>query len=100
MRSDMSIDLLKVRSRPRVTPRTPRLLLNRRDAGLDDDVAPFGGFRDNELGEPLGRRRGAFRALLDDFVSDLRILDSRDQLLVELGDDRLGCPVRRQYAQP
>src|SRR5262249_27284302 len=75
-------------------------LLNGRNAGFDDDVAPFDRLGGDELGELLGRGGNAFRALLDDFTGYLRILDGRDQLLIELGDDRLWRAVRRQQREP
>src|SRR5262249_20530719 len=68
-------------------------LLNGRDAGFDDDVAPFGRLGGDELGELLRRGGNAFRALLDDLSGYRRILDRADELLIELGDARLGRAV-------
>src|SRR5258707_14654561 len=76
------------------------VLLNGRDAGLDDDVAPFGRLGGDELGELLGSGGNAFGALLDDLRGYRRILDGRDQLLIELGDDRRWHPMGRQQCEP
>src|SRR5262245_32096720 len=64
-------------------------LLNGRDAGFDDDVAPFDRFGGDELGELIGSGGNAFRALLDDLTGYRRIFDGGDEFLIELGDDRL-----------
>src|SRR5260370_42463702 len=76
------------------------VLLNGRNSGLDDDVAPFGRFGGDELGELLGRGGNAFGALLDDLRGYRRILEGRDQLVIELGDDWRWRPMGRQQCEP
>src|ERR1700747_1730610 len=87
---------------PRMTSRgrLSSVLLNGRDAGFDDDVAPFGRLGSDELGELLGSGGNAFGALLDDLRGYRRILDGRNQLLIELGDDRRWRAVGRQQCEP
>src|SRR6201984_299649 len=87
---------------PRMTCRgqLSPVLLNGRDAGFDDDVAPFGRLGGDELGELVGGGGKPFGSLLDDLRGYRRVLDGRNQLLIELGDDRRWRAVGRQQCEP
>src|SRR5438128_10061635 len=87
---------------PRMTSRgqLSSALLNGRDAGFHDDVAPFGRLGGDELGELLGSGGNAFGTLLDDLRGYRWIVDGGDQLLIELGDDRRWRPMGRQQCEP